>query len=753
MLTAIIFGGIFIFYTIVQLPSVNQLQDLRLQVPLKIYSADGKLIAEYGEKKRTPVSIDQVPKQLIRAIIDTEDQRFYEHKGVDFIGLTRATKNLFLTGKKSEGASTITMQIARNFFLTPEKTYTRKFKEILLAFKIDHEFSKNDILELYLNKVYFGQRAYGVAAAAQIYYGKNLNQLTLPEMAVLAGLPQAPSRDNPLVNPKAALERRNHVLKRMLENDDIDEKTYQQSINTPLDITGPHEQQMELYAPYLAEMVRQVLIEKFGDDVYDQGLKVYTTIDSQAQKIANETLRNGLMVYSNRHGYNGPEKNLNSINHDAWLSTLQQIPVYNNLFPAVIVQTTDQGIIAKLAGDNNINLSWANLSLAKGRTLKIGDVIRVQNIKNHWELTQIPKVNGALVALNPKNGAVLALVGGFSYSLNKFNCASQAGRQPGSSIKPFIYSAALEKGFTLASIIMDAPIVLPNTSETDLWRPQNFTKEFYGPTRLRVALIESRNVVSIRLLQAIGIPYAIEYLQRFGFDPKSLPNTPSLALGTASISPMDLAAGYAVFANGGYRIFPYFINYVENEKGEKVLETKPTNVPEENTQPTDPSHIAERVITAQNAYLMTDVMKDVVRHAADEFYIPLLRKDLAGKTGTTNQQFDAWFAGYNNDVVATVWIGYNEPQSLHEYGAQAALPVWLNFMQQTLAGKPTNSMPQPDGIVSVRIDPQNGLLADPQQKNAIFELFDSRFVPTEKSTGDAADASVTEENSNGLEIF
>jgi penicillin-binding protein 1A len=759
LFSLVILGGILLFFLILSLPSIEDLKDVKLQAPLKIYSADGKLIGEFGTKRLTPIKIDQVPKLLTKAVLDTEDRRFYEHQGVDFIGIIRAAKHLFLTGKKTEGASTITMQLARNFFLSPEKTYTRKLKEILLALKIEREFSKDTILELYLNKVYFGQRAYGIAAAAEVYYGKNLYDLNLPEMAMIAGLPQAPSRDNPLSNPKVALERRNHVLKRMLENNDITLSSYNQAVEMPLDVSY-HGQLMEIYAPYVAEMVRAKLMEKYGEKIYGLGYKVYTSIDSHAQNVANKVLRDGLIAYNKRHGYNGPESNLGEPSGDSfsnWRRQLQDISVYNSLYPAAVIKVDNNVIMALLADGQIIKVSaWAQYPFTSG------NVIRVYRTNNgRFELGEMPKINGALVALDPKNGGITALVGGFSYAVDQFNCAIQADRQAGSSIKPFIYAAALDKSYTLSSIINDAPIILPNTSATDMWRPQNFTKEFYGPTRLRVGLIESRNVVSVRLLQGIGIPYAVDYIQRFGFSSKNLPMTPSLALGTASVSPIQMATGYAVFANGGYEVKPFLINRIEDENGKIIFQEKITVTPSTPNIITKESVPAKRVISPQIAYLLTDVMKNIVLRDASLFALKVNRHDLAGKTGTTNEQNDAWFVGFNSDMATAVWIGYNTPRSIHEYGSQAAFPIWLNFMQQSLQGRSDNIMAEPVDIVSAKIDPVSGLLAYSGQENAIFELFIKGTAPEEKAnastnenTDDEFSDKIEEPNElNDLDLF
>ncbi|MBN2689656.1 MAG: PBP1A family penicillin-binding protein [Gammaproteobacteria bacterium] len=641
-LTFAIIIGIYLSYVLITLPNIQELKDVHLQVPLKIYSATGTLIGEYGTKRRTPISISQVPPTLITAILDTEDQRFYEHNGVDFLGLVRAAKVLISTGQKLQGASTITMQVARNFFLTRRKTYTRKLREILLALKIDHTISKNKVLELYLNKIYLGQRAYGVAAAAQVYYGKSLDQLTLPELAVIAGLPQAPSRDNPINNPDGAKRRRNHVLERMYKHGDIDYQTYQEAINTPI-TASYHTPKPGLHAPYIASLVKNIMVEKFGNKAYEGGYNVYTTIIDQKQLAANKSLKDGLIAYNKRH-------------------------------------------------------------------------------------PNLPQVSGALVAINPENGAIIALNGGFSFAKSKFNCATDALRQTGSSFKPFVYSAALSKGYTLASTINDAPVVIQSYGVNKLWRPENDTRRFYGPTRLKVALMQSRNLVSIRLLQLIGTDYTINFLQKFGFSAKQLPNSLSLALGTASITPLQMAAAYTIFANGGYKVTPYLITKIVDENGKTIYHYNPTTVPNSNNSF---GNEAPRVLSAQNAYLITRAMQAVIKHGTGRAALSLNRQDLAGKTGTTNDKKDAWFAGFNTKLVAVVWVGFNQPQSLHEYGAQAALPIWIDFMKQTLKNTPESKLQKPAGIVTVRIDPKTGLLARPNQSNAIFEQFRQEYAPNQ----------------------
>jgi len=738
-----IIAGCVYAYLISQLPSVETLKAVQLQTPLRIYSSDEKLIAEYGEKRRIPVAYDNIPQPLIEAVLATEDRRFFEHPGVDIVGLLRASVQLVRTGAKSQGGSTITMQVARNFFLTRKKSFLRKINEILLAIKIDHKLSKEKILELYLNKIYFGNRAYGVAAAAEVYYGKTLSQLTLPEIAMLAGLPQAPSTHNPLTNPNAAKKRRNHVLERMYEEKLIDEKAYQTAIKAPL-TEKYHGRKAIVSAPYVAEMIRQALYQHFGQETYTKGYKVYTTINSTLQNTANTALENGLLNYDGRHAYRGPVGYIDlsqTTQMSDWFLALKKFPVINDIYPVLITSThpkTIHGILS--TGDTlEIPLKETHWKQALLR-LKTGDVIYARQIGHsqrtqQWELVQIPQVQGAFVALNPKNGAIVALTGGLDFYDNNFNHVTQAMRQPGSSFKPFIYAAALDKGFTLASVINDAPVVIREPGQ-DLWRPQNAERKFYGPTRLRTALTYSRNLVSIRLLEAIGIPYAVQYVQRFGFLPNQIPKTLSLALGTLEATPLQMAAAYAIFANGGYKVDPYIIDRVADSEGNLLLKAEAkiacpqcTNDPNNVDVPADKR--AHPVISSQIAYLMTSALQDVINYGTGKAANQVLhRKDLAGKTGTTNDQKDAWFDGYTSDIVATVWVGFSStPQSLHEYGAKAALPIWVEFMAKALENKPNQAWPIPDNIVNSRIDPATGLLANSHQANAIFEVFEANHLP------------------------
>nr|WP_237758249.1 penicillin-binding protein 1A [Legionella londiniensis] len=741
------------FYLESQLPSVESLKTVQLQVPLRIYTQDGLLIQEYGEKKRIPLSYDEIPKTLIHAVLATEDQRFFEHPGVDIFGLGRAALRMVQTGSKSQGGSTITMQVARNFFLNRKKTFLRKFNEILLAIKIDRELSKEKILELYLNKIYLGNRAYGVGAAAQVYYGKSLKELNLAQLAMIAGLPQAPSTQNPIANPLAAKKRRDHVLERLLEERYISEEQYQEAINQPITATY-HGAQLELNAPYVAEMIRQSLYDHFGPAAYTRGYKVYTTISGRLQKAANDAVAENLLAYDRRHGYRGPVANIGAINpntaKEAIHEVLKQYPVIYDLEPAVIVEVGQQSAIASTRHEKSITipwkgLSWARPALRKGwvgkapaqasQVVSVGDVVYIRPVGQEWHLAQIPQVEAALVAMDPNSGAIKALVGGFNFERSKFNRATQSSRQPGSSFKPFIYAAALNKGYSLATLINDAPIVVDDPSQATLWRPHNDNRKFNGPTRLKEGLVKSRNLVSIRILDDIGIDYAVDFITHFGFHKEALPKALSLALGSLSVSPMELTAAYAVFANGGYKVEPYLIERITDHDGNILLQSKPTLVchdcAKENT---DPDLIAPRVIPEDIAFLMHSALQSVVQHGTARAATQLNRQDIAGKTGTTNDQVDAWFAGYSSNLVVTAWVGYDVPRSLHEYASRLALPLWIDFMKIALKDVPEQERKQPENVVAVSIDPKTGLLANSNQKNAILEYFREEEVPTIEGT-------------------
>ncbi|HHF7345861.1 TPA: penicillin-binding protein 1A [Legionella feeleii] len=730
-----------------QLPNVDSLKTVHLQVPLRVYTQDGLLIQEYGEKRRIPLTYEEIPPTLVHAILATEDQRFFEHPGVDIFGLGRATVRMIQTGTKSQGGSTITMQVARNFFLTRKKTFLRKFNEILLAIKIDRELSKEKILELYLNKIYLGNRAYGVGAAAMVYYGKTLKELNLAELAMIAGLPQAPSTQNPIANPLAAKKRRDHVLERLLEEKYIDEKQYQEAINQPI-TAKYHSTNIEVSAPYVAEMIRQSLYEHFGPKAYTKGYKVYTTIKGPLQTAANKAVTDTLLAYDRRHGYRGPVAKISGVDGqspDSLHKLLAQYPVVNELEPAVILAVGEREATAATRHGQNFTIPWEGLSWARPalkhgwmgksptnaqQVVSVGDIVYVRYQNEQWYLTQIPQAEAALVALNPNNGSIEALVGGFNFQKSKFNRATQSERQPGSSFKPFIYAAALNKGYTLATLINDAPVVVDDPSQANLWRPHNVNLTFNGPTRLKDALVHSRNLVSIRVLDDIGFDYAINFITHFGFHKENLPKALSLALGSLSVSPMDLTAAYAVFANGGYKIEPYLIDHITDNDGKILLQAKPSVVCNNcDLNKADPATLAPRVIPADVAFLMNTALKGVIQQGTARAAKVLNRQDIAGKTGTTNDQVDAWFAGFNTELVVTTWVGFDNPQSLHEYAANLALPLWIDFMKVALANTPERELPQPQNIVAVRIDPKTGLLAKTNQPNAIVEYFREHEVP------------------------
>lgn len=741
-----------LYYLEFELPDIDALNTVQLQVPLQIFSQDKKLIAAFGEKRRIPLPYNQIPTLLIDAVLATEDQRYFQHAGVDLPGLGRAAVQLALTGRKLQGGSTITMQVARSFYLTRNKTFARKLREILLAIKIEHKLKKEKILELYLNKVFLGNRAYGVEAAAQVYYGKHLNELTVDQFAMLAGLPKAPSTLNPLANAKAAIKRRDHVLARMHDQGYIDTATYNKAINTPLNASY-HDIQTEVKAPYVAELTRQQLEQMYGDSIYTDGFKVYTTLDSKLQNTANAAVRTGVLAYDERHGYRGPEGNLgipSLTTMEAWAEKLKKMPVISNLEPAAVVEMTPKSITVLRANGDMTIIPWSGLSWARkqlnadylggfprntDQIVKLGDVVRIMEAdQGGYQLSQVPKAEGAFVAISPQNGAILAMSGGFDYQTSKFNRVTNANRQPGSSFKPFIYSAALDKGYTLATVINDAPIVIEQ-NDNSLWRPQNDNHKFYGPTRLRTAIIESRNVVAIRVLDLIGLPYAVGFVQKFGFVPTQLPPGLSLAIGTALVTPLQMAQAYSVFANGGMKVVPFVIDSITNTQNQVVYQAKPLVACD--TQCMGNMAPAPRVISAQNAFLITSALHDVTQRGTAKRAKELGRADIAGKTGTTQNQVDAWFAGYNPDIVAVAWVGFNNPQSLHEFGAQAALPIWIQFMQTALKNKPVRPLPQPAGVVSMRINSYDGKPTDADDEDGMLEYFMEPYTPDKQGTIEA----------------
>ena len=709
------------------LPPLEALTDYKPKLPLRIYTADGALIGEFGEERRAFVAIEQVPDYMKQAIIAAEDERFYTHGGVDTLGVLRAAGSNLLSGGVKEGASTITMQVARNFFLSNEKTFTRKLSEAMLAMKIEHNLSKDKILELYINQIYLGQRAYGFEAAARTYFGKPMKELSLAEFAMLAGLPKAPSRYNPVVNFPRAKARQEYVLGRMRTLKFIDQPTWQAAVKQKLVIRKAR-QQTDVSADYAAEMVRQTLFEKYGESIYSSGYKVITTLRREQQAAANRSVWQGIADYDQRYGYRGPEKQISlpadkAQRETAISNALEDLAPVSEMQPAVVVSANAKLIRAQLRDGKVVEITGNSLkwvanwtSAKKGRQLTPGAVVRVQAVgsKPQWRLVQLPEVEAALVALNPKDGAITALVGGFDFSRNKFNRVTQAWRQPGSSFKPFIYSAALEKGYTPATIINDAPLSL-SAEETGsaVWEPKNSDGSTSGPVRMRTALTKSLNLVSVRILQGIDPHYARDYIRRFGFDPARHPPYLTMALGAGSVTPLQLAAAYGVFANGGFSVNPYLIDKVFDKNGRLLMQANPRQI----------GGSAPRVIDPRNAWLMTTMMQDVVRSGTAARAGQLGRGDLAGKTGTTNDSHDTWFAGYNPDVVAIAWMGFDQPRSLgrRETGAQSALPIWINFMGAALKNVPQKGWPMPEGIISVKIDPVTGTRL---QDNVVTELLD-----------------------------
>ena len=765
LILSAIFVAFIFYYMEFELPNIDALKNVQLQVPLQIFSLDNKLIATFGEKRRIPVPYNQIPQPLIQAVLATEDQRYFKHKGVDLPGLGRAALRLVRTGKKLEGGSTITMQVARSFYLSRQKTLGRKLREILLAIKIENKLSKEKILELYLNKVFLGNRAYGVAAAAAIYYGKPLNELTLDQYAMLAGLPKAPSSLNPLANATAAKKRRNHVLSRMYEEGYIDEASYQKAVKAPLDASY-HELKTEVKAPFAAELVREQLEQMYGDSIYTDGFKVYTTIKSNLQSAANKAIFDNVLAYDQRHGYRGPIQNLGIPSLDSmetWAKILGKIPVINKLEPAAVYEMTTKTITVLQADGDLTIIPWDGLAWARKQVnadylgprprksdqiVKLGDVIYIAPLpQGGYQLAQIPRAEAGMVALDPQNGAIMAMVGGFDYQLSKFNIITSANRQPGSSFKPFVYSAALEKGYTLATVINDAPIVVEQM-DNSLWRPQNETHRFYGPTRLRTAITQSRNLVSIRLLALMGLSYTTDYLKRFGFSPAQLPPGLSLALGTATVTPLQMAQAYAVFANSGQKVVPYIIDGIRDTQDQVIYQARPLVACENNCARDVVS--APRVISPQNAFLINSALRDVIQHGTATLAKKLDRNDIAGKTGTTQNQVDAWFAGFTSNLVAVTWMGFLQPQSLHEYGAQAALPIWIEFMQSALKGKRDHIVEQPSGIISIRIDPTTGNPTSANDPVAMFEYFMQPYLPEKENANENATADSGDKGAESL---
>jgi penicillin-binding protein 1A len=786
------------------LPTVDAMRSGSVPVPLRIFTRSGQLIAQIGEKRRVPVAYDDVPVLVREAFVAAEDQRFFSHHGFDYSGVLRAAVVDLTSGDFSQGASTITMQAARNMFLSFDKTIRRKLQEIFLTYRMEQEFSKEQILITYLNVIFLGQRSYGVAAAAATYFGKPLNQLSVAEAATLAGIPQAPSRFNPITNPKAAQVRRHYVLTQMQKLNYIDAGTAQHAGEEPLEARD-HGIQYDVEAPYVAEMARAELVSRYGDDAVNQGYKVYTTIDGRLQSAANRALRIGLIEYDRRHGYRGPLKHLNLDDRtapaklDAALADTAEI---GGLRPALVVSVAPMAARVYIRSVGFAQIEWDGLSWAHRRisdtrvgappkhaedVVQRGDVVYVvTNGHGVAALAQLPEAQGALVALDPNDGAIAALVGGFDYFDNKFNRVTQARRQPGSGFKPFLYSAALENGFTPSTIVMDAPIVYDDSGQEKIWRPENNEKSFSGPTRLREALVHSRNLVTVRVVRQLGIDTAINYAAKFGFNPADMPKDMTIALGSLPATPLQMATAYAVFANGGYRVASYYLDRIEDGSGQIVYQARPTIVCEScdaavagagnaadrtdgsaNTAPAfhdaaadavspgsdpdqappnplpplmAPQRIAERVISPQNLWIMDDMMADVIaRGTGIRAGMALHRKDISGKTGTTNEVKDTWFNGFNRNIVASVWVGFDQERPLGEgeEGSRTAVPIWTNFMREALRGQPDRPRPLPPGLVSLRISPKTGALAGANDADAINETFMEDHLPPAANTGNA----------------
>ena len=721
------------------LPSLAALTDYQPKIPLRVYSAEGALIGEFGEERRALVKIDAVPELMKKAILAAEDDRFYEHGGVDYKGVLRAAYFNFTSGGARQGASTITMQVARNFFLSKEKVFSRKFNEVLLAFKIEHNLTKDEILQLYINHIYLGQRAYGFAAASQTYFGKSLDQLSIAEIAMLAGLPKAPSAYNPVVNPMRAKLRQSYVLRRMHELGIIDTQQQETAEQEPLATKRGGYQDFAVKADFLAEMVRQAIYERYQEAAYTQGIKVYTTIRMPDQAAAYAALRKGVLDYDQRHGYRGPEGyiDLRKVSGEENLEdALQEVAESDDLVPAVVLEANPNSIRAYVKGGQMAEISGEGLkfsqvkpgdNVALNRRIRAGSLIRVQkNETGTWQIVQLPQVEGGFVSASPRDGAIYALVGGFDFSLNQFNHVSQAWRQPGSSFKPFIYSAALEKGFTPASVVNDAPLtdapLMVDTEEAinQVWQPKNYDGIFEGPIRMRQALVKSKNLASVRILQAISPQYAQDYVTKFGFEAAKHPPYLTMALGAGSVTAMQMLAGYSVFANGGFRVTPYFIQRIEDANGNVLDKAAPVVAAE----------TAEQVIDVRNAYTMVNMMQDVVRHGTAFRAMQLGRQDLAGKTGTTSDAMDAWFCGFQPTVAGIAWLGFDTPRSLgeRETGGGAALPIWMDYMGKILKGVPEAVYTMPANMVAEHIS-NDGLL---DEDSKLVEYFYQENLPQKK---------------------
>ncbi|MCC5854749.1 MAG: PBP1A family penicillin-binding protein [Idiomarina sp.] len=821
------------FYVKPELPSVDTLRDVRLQTPMQVYTKDGQLISQFGEQRRIPVTYDELPQAMIDAVLATEDSRFYDHFGVDPIGVMRAFRVLVMTGEMREGASTITMQVARNFFLTRERAWMRKIKEAFIALHIERLLSKEEILALYMNKPGLGHRAYGVAAAAQVYYGRDLDQLTLAEIATIAGLFQAPSILNPISNPAASVQRRRIVLRRMLDMGFIDQDAYEAAFHAPV-TASYHVAEIEVSAPYLAEMVRQEMVDRYGVEVYDSGMKVYTTITAEKQMAAEQALRENLHDYDERHGYRGPVRRLWGLTPDAVRglqtsalmdeATIENIrefnggrwddaairahlarqPRFGRLISAVVLEVGEKEAEVMLRGGQRITLPWEAMDWARqfldhdrqgraprtaGEILEAGHQVWIRRVGEEYRLAQLPGPASAVVGLNPQDGAIESIVGGYSFNVSQYNRAIQAKRQVGSTIKPFIYAAAMEHGFTLASLVNDAPITQWNPGSGSAWRPRNSPEVYDGPIRLREALARSKNVVSVRLLRSMGVDTTADYIRRFGFKDDEIPRNESLSLGSASFTPLEMARAFAVFANGGYLVDPYFIARIEDADGEEVYRANPKLVcpdcRQEELNPDgwwedEPLPQAPRVISEQAAFLVTEALKSAIWGGGSWQHQTgwngtgwraqsLRNRNIAGKTGTTNDVRDAWFAGYSRGHVGVIWVGFDnlefplgrttlnanlgrqrQPITASEAGGTTALPGWIRYMETALPLVDSSPFELPSQMMSVRIDQRSGKLSRRTDHTSQFEYFIEGSAPTEFADDGQRSPRVFEDADNGL---
>ena len=821
-----IFG--FYLYVKPELPDVATLKNVELQTPMQVFSADGKLISQFGEQRRIPLTLDEIPPQMINAVLATEDSRYYDHPGIDPIGIARAAFVVATSGSAKQGASTITQQLARNFFLSNEKKIMRKIKEIFIAIHIEQLLTKDEILELYLNKIYLGYRAYGVGAAAQVYYGKEVSQLTLSEIAVIAGLPKAPSTMNPLYSVSRATARRNVVLGRMLAENHITQAEFDQARAEPV-VARYHTAEIELSAPYFAEQARAWMINRYGEDAYTSGMRVFTTVDPKLQNAAQQAAIDNLLGYDQRHGFRGAVETLWKPEQAAWSNEqindhLAKQPTYGQLIPAVVTQVEGKSATVQAKGGDQHTLEWDGMKWARKfitdnrqgpapktatDILAAGQQIWVQQRDENWVLSQVPDANTAFVAVSPQDGAVKAMVGGFNFVHSKFNRATQSIRQVGSAIKPFIYSAALDNGMTLASLVNDAPINRWDQSMGTAWRPKNSPPTYNGPTRLRIGLAQSKNVMAVRVLQNVGLDETIDFLTRFGFKKKDLPRAEPLALGAGSLTPLEVAQGFAVFANGGYYVEPYFIERVEDPYGNVVFQANPTVVCNDECQqqqgltaqqqPSNPilsdiaiseeeltdeqqpqgPHYAQQVITEQNAFLVREMLESNIWGGGDWRHGTgwngtgwrgqvLKRRDVGGKTGTTNDSKDAWYSGFAPGIVATAWVGFDDHSrnlgrtawnnnqdkdqiSGAEAGAKTAQPAWIEFMKEALEDVPVQRKQLPEHIIQVRIDRDSGKLSSQNDYTSMFEYFEEGTEPTE-SVSDSASEGIFESDSSD-ELF